>query len=179
MSVLEILTSLHGRRFGLTSSGGLMIRHPATAPVNSRALTLSTAGTVNETITLFNATVAEITVQDLKSVVVATETTATTMANYSHSILSTAAATVQFFVMTAPEVGLMKSIVVGRNTASEITIQGTATTILFGSTSGDKIFLTGADLRGVGVLLVGESTTRWSVLSRGGSTVTVTLTGGT
>ena len=178
MSVTDILTSLWGRRLGLTSSGGLMVRHPSSAPANSRTLTLSTAGTLNETIALFNATVGEITVQDLKSVVVATETTGTTLTNYGHSILSSAAATAQFFVMTAPEVGLFKSVVVGRNTASEITLQGTATTILFGSTGADKIFFTGADVRGVGVLLQGESTTRWSVISRGGSTVVVTLTGG-
>ena len=176
MSVTDILTSIWGRRLGLTSSGGLMVRHPASAIANSRVLTLSTAGTVNETISLFNATLGELTVQTFKSVVNATETTASTLVNYGLSVISTAAATAQFYVMAAPAVGVLKMFSCGQTSASEITLQGTATSILFGSTGADKIFFSGVTAAGLAVTLMGVSTTRWANI--GGVQTGVTHTGG-
>ena len=176
MSVTQTLTSLWGRRLGLTASGGLMVRHPTTAPINTRALTVSTLDVVQELIGNFASTITELTVATFKSVVNATETTGTTLVNYGFSLLSSAAATAQFFVMAAPAVGILKMVAVGQNTASEITLQGTATTILFGSTGGDKIFFSAADTRGLAVTLLGITTTRWANI--GGLQTGVTITGG-
>ena len=175
MAVDTILTSIHGRRLGLTASGGLMVRHPSSAAANTRALTLSTANLVQELIADFVSTITDMTVSRFRSFVNATETTGTTLVNYGLSILSSAAATAQFFVMLAPVVGGVKSGFVGQNTASEITLQGTATTILFGSTSGDKVFFSGADIRGYGVTLYGHTATRWQVL---GIRTGISVTGG-
>ena len=122
------------------------------------------------------STIADMTVSRFRSFVNATETTGTTLVNYGLSILSSAAATAQFFVMLAPVVGGLKMVAVGQNTASEITLQGTATTILFGSTGADKIFFSGADIRGLAVTLVGITATRWANV--GGVQTGVTHTGG-
>ena len=176
MSVLTILTSLRGRRIGLTSSGGLLVNQPSSNAVPTIAITKSSADVVQETIANFLSTIGDMTVSRFRSFVNATETTGTTLVNYGLSILSSAAATAQFFVMLAPVVGGLKMVAVGQNTASEITLQGTATTILFGSTSGDKIFFSGADIRGLAVTLMGISTTRWANI--GGLQTGVTLTGG-
>lgn len=149
-----ILTTLHGRRFGLTSSGGLLTNETgSTAPL--LAVMRDTAGRVAGAV-------------NTAAVV------ATTLVNYGLDILSSATATAATYILAAPAAGVPKKIAVAC-TASEITLQGTATSILFGATGADKLFISGADNRSKGVILEGQSTTRWAVLAlpTGGS-----LTGG-
>lgn len=163
---LSIATAIWGRRFGLSSTYALVDQ------AGNKALTIDSTGLqANSTVLTFDR---------LHLVANATAVTSATLVNYGQAILSTATATAQTFTMYAPVLGILKVLSVGRNTASEITIQGTATTILFGSTGADKIFFAGADVRGRSVTLMGESTTRWSVIAAWGgqSATAMALTGG-
>lgn len=149
-----ILTSIHGRKFGLTSSGGLLTYETgATAP--SIALMGDTSGRV-------------------PAIVTASAVVGTTMTNYGLDVLSSATATAAIYTMRAPAAGVLKEITVA-TTSSEITLQGTATSILFGSSGADKVFISGAENRSKSVILRGITTSRWAVLAlpTGGS-----LTGG-
>ena len=175
MALNDILVSIHGRRLGMTSSGGVAFV-PTTSTGVSHLGEISSAGVFQSSISDFLTTITDMTVGRFRSVVVATEATGTTLTNFGLSVLSSAAATAQFFVMLAPVAGVLKMIAVGQNTATEITVQGTATTILFGSTSGDKIFFQGADIRSMAVTLMGISTTRWANI--GGLQTGVSITGG-
>ena len=160
---LTITTAVVGRRLGLSSTHGILDRD------GNKALMIDSTGLQqNSTVLTFNR---------LHLAMLATAVAASTLVNYANAILSTATATAQTFNIEAPVAGILKVIAVGRNTASEITLQGTATTVLFGSTGADKIFIAGADIRGRSVMLLGESTTRWSVIG-GWNSSNVTLTGG-
>src|SRR3990167_9092942 len=129
---LTITTAVVGRRLGLSATHAIVDRN------GDKALMIDSTGLqANSTVLTFNR---------LHLAVNATEATGTTLVNYADSILSTATATAQTFNIEAPVMGILKVISVGRNTASEITLQGTATTILFGSTGADKVFIAGADI---------------------------------
>lgn len=161
---LTITKYVVGRRFGLSATDAIVDRD------GNKALVIDSTGLIKNSTTF--------TVDRLHVSINATTVSSATLVNYGQSILSTATATAATYTMYAPVLGIEKTISVGRNTASEITVQGTATTILFGSTSADKIFFSGADVRGRSVVLIGESTTRWSVVG-GWNATNITLTGGT
>jgi hypothetical protein len=153
-----ILTSLHGRRFGLTSTGGLGANE---------------TGSTGLVIALMKST-ADIVQGAYGSTVETAAVVATTMINYGMSVLSTATATAATYTLAAPVKGVEKQIYAACS-ASEITIQGTATSILFGSTGGDKLFFSAASNQSNAVMLKGISSTRWAVLAR---PTAVTITGG-
>ena len=160
---LTITTAVVGRRLGLSATHGILDRD------GNKALMIDSTGLQQ------NSTV--LTFDRMHLIVNATSVASATLVNYGKSILSTATATAATYTMYDPVRGILKIIVVGRNTASEITIQGTATTILFGSSGADKIFFAGADIRGRSVVLMGESTGRWSVIGAWNAS-NITLTGG-
>ena len=160
---LTISTSIWGRRFGLSSTNALVDQ------AGNKALTIDSTGLQANSTTL--------TFDRLHLIINATTVASATLVNYGQSIISTATATAATYTMFEPVRGIVKLITVGRNTASEITVQGTATTVLFGSSGADKIFIAGADIRGRSVTLMGESTARWSMVGAFYAT-NVTLTGG-
>ena len=157
-----VLTSMHGKEFGLSSSKAILVRENGSTGYYN-ALVQSTANHVQNTVGRLAGTVST------------ADVVGTTLTNFGLSVLSSATgATAVTFTMAAPAAGVGKEITVVC-TASEITVQGTATTILFGATGGDKLFISGADNRSKSWVLRGQTTSRWAVLTipAGGS-----ITGG-
>lgn len=168
MSLGKILTSIHGRRLGLTSSGGLAFAR-TTSSLTSMAAEITTAGVFSSTISNFGSTVAEMTVQGLKSVVETISSSDATLTNYGMSVLSSATATSRNFSIGAPETGIRK-VIHSVSSATTLVIDTTADTIGFNSsanTSSTRLtFQAAAGVGGRSVVLEGASASRWNVLTQ-------------
>lgn len=150
--------SIHGRRVGLTSTGALYLQDAAG---NIQAAVVeSTAGVINANIP---ATVSS--------------TVASTLTNHGITLLSSASATAITMEITAPVAGVTKTIIIDTS-SSELSLGGTATSILFQSTvagaAGSTLFYAAAaPLAGKSaIVLKGVSATQYAVA---GSTANITV----
>lgn len=159
MSLVTILTSLHGRRFGLSSSGGVLVQ-PTTSTGVTHLAEISSAGVVNSSIT-------EMTVQLLKSFVETISSSAATMVGHGLSVISSDVINVSVLTLSAPTAGVNKFIY-GDSSASTVTLNTTATTITFGASvlSSALVFDNAGGIRGTGLILKGISATRWAFFGR-------------
>ena len=145
-------TSIHGRRLAITSTGGL-----GSLSSGSTEIKLDQ--------------VAQMWGPGLKSVASASEVE---MNNFGITSLTAASATAQNYTILAPVEGVHKDIHI-ETSASEITLNGATTDIVFQSTFagvGSSMFLTSALLAVKTVSLLGMSTARWAIL---GSTADMTI----
>jgi hypothetical protein len=148
-----VLTSIHGRRLGVNSSGAILAEHNG---VMSAAVTETSAG--------------------LKSDAAAQSAIATgsTFTNFGRQAISSGTATAQSLEIAAPVAGIEKEILIGTS-ASELTLGGTATAVIFKPAiagAGSSVFMSAVNLAGSVIKLRGVSTTQWSVI---GSTTAMTI----
>ena len=168
----DIRTSIHGKRLGLGTTGGLIVDHLGTA---YQAVVRSTADVIQNSSALLFGTDGVNPQSDIPSSASAlipsfgkqsiTSGTAT-----SHN--ATAAKTA--WLIEAPVAGVKKELHIDTS-ASEVTFGSPTTTITFHSTKhgeGSTMFLTKANLAGTVVQLRGETATLWSVI---GSTAGMTI----
>ena len=166
MSLNIILTSLHGRKIGLSATGGVLIA-PTSSTGMSHLAEISSAGVFNSSITGFGSTITEMTVAKQKSVVDTISSSAATLLNYGLSVISSDVINVSVLVLPAPETGLHKQIW-GDSSASTVTLTSTAASITFDTTVGSSVlvFDKAGGIRGSQINLRGLSATRWAVLAR-------------
>ena len=168
MSLTQILTSLHGRRIGLSSSGGVLVQPTSSTGVTHLA-EISSAGVFNSSISNFGSTITDMTVAKMRSVIETISSSAATLLAYGLSVISSDVINVSVLKLSAPEAGLEKTIW-GQTSASTITFNTTADTILFdttfGNTSSALVWDQAGGIRGSWINLIGLSATRWAVLYR-------------
>jgi hypothetical protein len=143
-------TSIHGRRLGLSSTGGIL-----GAPINS-------SDGFDAAAQMWGSGMTATT----------TSTGGATLPNYGVSVIATSA-TAATFLIGAPVAGVRKEIYVVTS-ASALTFGGTSTSQVFskvagGSAGSTTLTLTDANLAGQSLLLRGLSATKWGVMH--GSTV--------
>ena len=159
-------TSLHGRRFGLSSSGALMTNEKGT---RYAAVMKSTADVVqNSTALLFSQS-------GVNAQTDVSSTVGSTLTNYGlQTITSGTSTAIATFEIAAPVAGVMKEIHIDTS-ASEVTLGGTATDVVFKPTAagaGSTLFLSAINLAGTVVVLRGKSATQYQVI---GSTTNITI----
>ena len=164
MSLTQILTSLHGRKLGLSSSGGLLVQ-PTTSTGITHLAEISSAGVFNSSITSFGSTVTEMEVAKLKTTVETVSSSAATILGYGMSVISSDVINVSVLKLSAPEAGVLKEIFCD-SSASTVSINTTANTITFGtSVNSSALVLDDAGgIRGKCIVLRGLSTTRWAMI---------------
>ena len=169
MAFNRVLTSIHGKRLGLSATGGLLFQ-PTTSTGMSHAAEISSAGVFNSSISSFNSTITELIAAKYKSVVDTISSSAATMLNYGISIIASDVIEGSALTLPAPEAGLHKTIWFDTSSSGAITVETTAATILFESTyqSTSSAITMGfaGGLRGASIELFGQSTTRWSVIRK-------------
>jgi hypothetical protein len=155
MAVNKILTSLHGRKLGLTSSGGLAIV-PTTSNVVNRLVEQSSDGVV-----------ADLGITKLRMGVETATSSAATLSNSGLSVISSDVINGSVLTLSAPSSGVMKQIY-SLSTASSITFNTTAATIFFGASvdSSALVFDNLGGTKGTAVHFVGISATRWAYFGR-------------
>ena len=166
MSLTNVQVSMHGRRFGLSSSGGVLVA-PTTGTGYSHLAEISSAGVVNSSISNFGSTITEMTVAKNKDVFETVSSSAATLVNYGVSVISSDVINVSVLTLPAPEAGMVKEIW-GQTSASTISFNTTAVTILFDATFGASstalVWDRAGGQRGAYIKLLGLSATRWAVL---------------
>ena len=147
-------TSIHGRRLGLSSTGGIITGYNSTGQI-STALEASAqmwGPAMNDSVTAVTSTIG----------------------NAGFTALTVATATAITFEIAAPVEGVYKEIHIDTS-ASEISLGGPTTDITFRGTAagvGSTMFLSAANLAGRTITLRGMSTARWANI---GSTNAVTI----
>ncbi len=140
-------TSIHGRRLGLSSSGGVITSPAGSSDIDQSAQMWGPG--------LFTSV-----------------SSGGTLTNSGVNILSSAAAAVVTYNMPAPVQGVSVEII-SETSSSQISIETTATTINFNSSGGtSSTALTinlAAGTKGQSVILRGRSTTSWQIVSRSGA----------
>ena len=164
MAINQYLVSLHGRKMGQTSSGGIVIQ-PTSSTGMSHLAEISSAGVFNSSLTSFGSTITEMTVAKLKAPVETVSSSAATMVNYGVSIISSDVINVSVLTLSAPEAGILKEIF-GDSSASTVSINTTATTITFGTSVGSSALVLddAGGIRGKCVILRGLTATRWAIV---------------
>ena len=169
MAFNRILTSIHGKRFGLSASGTPVFQ-PTTSSGLSHVAEISSAGVFNSSITSFNSTITELIVAKYKSVVESISSSAATMLNYGISIIASDVITGSVMTLPAPEVGLHKQIWFDTSASGAMTVQTTAASVIFeatfGSSSSSITMSVPGGLRGARITLFGQSATRWAVIAK-------------
>ena len=168
MAFADILTSLHGRRFGLSSSGGVLVS-PTTGTGFSHLAEISSAGVFNSSISSFGSTIGEFTAKVVKSVVETISSSAATLVNYGLSIISSDVINGSLLKISAPETGIHKEVFC-QSSASTLSFTTTADTIVFdtsfGASSSALVFDLVGGTRGKALVLRGVDATRWAVLQK-------------
>lgn len=150
MSVDQILTSIHGRRLGLSATGALLMQQRDSTGM-SRAVTVSSANIREETI-------AESVLTCSGSAVVITNS------GFTH-VTSDMSVNGAALTVSAPAAGVLKEIFLD-SSASTVSLGSTAAGITFGASVGSSVRVMDAagGVRGTSIVLRGLSTTRWAIL---------------
>lgn len=137
-------TSIHGRRLGISSSGGITSSPSGSTDIDRSA-------------------------QMWGPGLITSVSSADTIPNSGTNILSTATAAALTYIIAAPVAGVLCEII-SQTTSSGVTINTTATTINFNSSGGTSstalVIALAAGTEGQSVVLRGLSATQWQVLSR-------------
>ena len=140
------LTSLHGRRIAMNSTGAIVDKY------GYGAVMMDSSGVLQNVI---------------KSAVELISSSGAVLAAHGMSYFSSGTATSRNFTISAPSSGLEKFIF-SLSSATTILIETTATGIFFYTTNASSTALTfsAADARGERVHMMGLSSTRWAILSK-------------
>ena len=145
-NIFDNLTSIHGRRMAMSSSGAIVDRE------GYGALMADSSGVLQS---LFKRAVAIV------------SSSAAVLTGVGMSFLSSGTATSRTFTLSAPSSGQEKTIF-SLSSASVITLETTATGIHFISTGAASTALTfgGPNAYGTSITLMGLSNTRWAVINK-------------
>ena len=146
MPLFTRLTSIHGRRIAMNSTGAIVDKN------GYGALMVDASGVLQMVV---------------KSAVELISSSGAVLVAHGMSYLSTGTATDRSFTISAPSSGLEKFIF-SLSSASTILIETTAASILFVTTgaSSSAITFSGANMHGEVVHMMGLSATRWAVLNK-------------
>lgn len=164
------LTSIHGRRLALSSTGAIVDKN------NYGALMKDSTGQIQTSSTAlhFNG-VLTLAGSNFESQGNVAASVGSTFTNYGRQVLASASATAMTaHEITAPVAGILKEIEI-RTSGTEFTLGGTATSIIFQPANngvGSSLFIARAKLSGTTIRLRGISTSEWSVI---GSTVGIVI----
>lgn len=168
MSLNVILTSVHGKKLGLSSSGGVLVS-PTSSTGYSHLAEISSAGVFNSSISGFNSTITDMTVEKMRVAFETISSSAATLLGYGLSVISSDVINVSVLTIPAPSAGIEKT-VWGQSSASTISFNTTAATILFDSTFGSSssalVWDRAGGVRGSILRMVGLSATRWAILDK-------------
>jgi hypothetical protein len=164
------LTSIHGRRLALSSTGAIVDKNAygalmkdSTGQIRSSSTALSFVG------------VMTLDGQNLNAQSAVAASVGSTFTNYGRQLLSSASATAMTaHEIAAPVAGILKEIEI-RTSGTEFTLGGTATSIIFqpaNNAAGSSLFISRVKLAGTTIRLRGISTTEWSVI---GSTAGIVI----
>lgn len=162
----RIQVSKHGRRFGLNSTGAVVIKD-----VNGiyASVVKSTADVVQNSTALLFSQLGISLQADVSS------TVGSTFTNFGVQTLTSGTATAISFEIAAPVAGVHKELYI-ETSASEMTLGSTSTAVVFQPASageGSTMFLSAANLSGTNLVLRGVSATQWSLLSSRVATITI------
>ena len=164
------LTSIHGRRLALSSTGAIVDKNGYGALMKNSTGAIQTSST---SLTFNGVLQTEANNMNAQSAVAAS--VGSTFTNYGRQLLATASATAMTaHEIAAPVAGIEKEINI-RTSGSEFTLGGTATSIIFQPAAvgaGSSLFVAAATVAGRTIRLRGISTTEWAVI---GSTVGITI----
>src|SRR3990167_551741 len=149
----RMVTSIHGRRLGISSTGGIIQAYNSTGKGSTQ----------------FDMT-AQMWGQGM--VATTTSTGGATLSNSGVSVINTSASAATFLI-AAPEIGVAKEIYVV-SAASALTFGGTSTSQVFmkvggGAAGSTTLTLIDASLAGQTLIMRGLSATQWGIMN--GSTV--------
>lgn len=158
-------TSIHGRRIGLSSTGGIVTAYGSTGNMSTAIQAVALMRDVNNVLR-----------GPHYEPITSHSSSGATMLEGINYIASATAASYDFS-MTAPASGLVARIAVAASSTT-ITFSGSATTVLFGSTAiGGSTSLTMENpggCQGMHLTLAAVSSARWAVLNK---TIAVSATG--
>jgi len=168
MSNNVILTSIHGRRLGLSSSGGVLIAKTSSTGV-SHLGEISSAGVFESSIDSWTA-VGQFgsTLSGYKSFFETASASSVTLSNkgmtHVTSDLSVIGATL---LISAPEIGVEKEIYLD-SSASTLSLGSTSSDITFGTSIGTSVLVLDqvGGVRGTALRMRGISATRWALLGK-------------
>lgn len=148
MSKLLILKSIFGRQLGFSSSGGI--------------LTNLSSGVVNRVATISSD---DAFVEKVGQIIETISSSATVLANYGLSIISSDVPNGSTCLISTPALGVLKEIFFD-SSASTISIGTTAAGITFGASVGSSVKNMDAagGVRGTSISFRGLSATRWAII---------------
>lgn len=151
MSVDQILTSIHGKRFGLSASGGLLA-HETSATGVKRAVMMSTADVIQ------GKPAYDVQTASASGAVIT---------NYGLTHVTSGVVNGATLTVSAPAAGVEKEIFFD-SSASTLSLGTTAAGITFGASVGSSVLNMDAagGVRGTGLIMRGLSSTRWALLGR-------------
>ena len=169
MAINLITQSLHGRKFGLSASGGVVIgKTSATGGVMSHLAEISSAGKFESSVDGASA-IGEwgSSLTGYKGFVETIDASDDQMVNYGLSHITSDVINGSTILISTPEIGIKKEIFLD-SSASTISIGTTAAGITFGASVGSSVYNMDAagGTRGTGLILQGLSATRWAFLAR-------------
>lgn len=146
MSVNQVLVSQHGRRFGISSSGGIL-SEDSTGSMQ-RAVMQSSADVIQGKPAQYLDTI---------------EASGSKMTNYGLSHITSDVINGSTILISAPAQGVEKKIFLD-SSASTLSIGTTAAGITFGASVGSSVYNMDAagGVKGTGIVMVGLSATRWA-----------------
>lgn len=155
----QLLKSVLGRRFGISSTNGLLAGSGSATAFDLVAVMRDSTGAV---------------ISPHYEPITAASSSGATLSNSGVSLLSSATAESRVFQLQAPVAGVLKEII-SQASATTVTFETSATTILFFDTTLTDTGSTGLVLTvlstdggnyGAAVVLRGLSATRWQILSK-------------
>lgn len=149
----SLLKSVHGRLLGLTSTFGLAIGSKGSTIIDAVAVTRDSTGAR---------------LGPLYEPLTAASSSGASISNDGLTQLSSATSTALTFMLGRPAAGVIKRIV-SMSTSSAITIDTSATTIVFqtsGGASSTSLSFGAANNRGEFATLIGLSTARWFAIGK-------------
>jgi hypothetical protein len=158
MAVDNILVSMHGRAFGLSSSKGLLTWEEGSTGYLVGLMKTTAEAVANSTGLTFQP------LKELSVIASVASSVGSTMNSYGTNLVSSGSATAVVLQIGRPTAG-QKVEIVSRTSASELSFGGTSTLILFGA--GTTAFLSAAGgVVGASIVLRGESTARYAVIAK-------------
>jgi hypothetical protein len=151
----QMLTSVFGRRLGISSSGGLVMGAKGSTVIDRAAvMTDSTGARLNQ----------------VCEPLTAASSSGATISNDGLTTLNHSSATTLAFVLQRPAAGSVKRLA-SLSTSSAIVIDTSATTIVFqtsGGASSTSLTFGAANNKGEFAVLVGLSTAKWMAMGKSG-----------
>lgn len=164
MAFDNVLVSKHGRKFGLSSSNGLLL---SSSDGYSHAAEISSAGVFESSISSFGSTIGVLPVARVDSEVDTVTASDATLNGYGFAHISSDVINGSVITVPAPTAAGQNLDIWCDTSASTVSLNSTAAANKFGSSVDSSALVLDAagGIRGKGVVLRGISDTRWAILA--------------